>query len=58
MNRYCKCCKKPREHRRLKGVNTATKVLGGAFLLVCGCPPIMPKDEFECNHCGNKVEDD
>ena len=58
MNRYCQRCKKPREHRKIKDLNMAQKAVGYSIMVFCGGIVPLGNIEYECNHCGNKVEDD
>ena len=58
MIRYCKACRKPRDHRKLAGLNLPQKAIGALVLLGVGLPPIFDGETFECNHCGNEVEDE
>ena len=58
MNRYCEKCRKPRIHRKIKGLNLPQKIVGGSILLLCGLPPILSDEVFECNYCGNKASDE
>ena len=58
MVRYCKCCKQPRKHRKLKGFNVVQKVVGYSVMAFCGGIVPLGDVEYECNHCGNIAKDD